>query len=280
MDNEVNASDNKAFKNYFAQEDEQRQFFLEMAENDLNSLKTKYGEKKLIEKIFALNPIYTNFVMYMDFRRQLLVLNFWPRNKPVILNNNQRKQIINLIAGLKPENTIEQIQQWLKEIDQSLLLPSDFQLKVFQKEAYQLYNAYNNLTEILLNNFAHDYLPDTLFCYKKTVGELESISQSIALLTEDFEKEFNRMAKQRTDEANKQAIDKAIDLLKRIGRSQFFLTSEREKANLTHLSDLFVKLDVAIKAAENLKKVNTANQDINALAIIEIKKILKPGIQF
>lgn len=251
----------------------------DLIQMDFENLVDKYSLKSLLEKIFSKNQQYQSFFDTIDSQRHFFLIHFWPGEKIVTLTPDQRSQIINYLATLKPETTDREVQISLSKIDPNLVFPPNTDKIAIQKKAYQFYRVYNIFDNLLLETFAKDYLPDTLFCYKKTKEELESISQRIALLTEDFKKEFTRMAKEKTDKADQQVIEKAIDLLKITGRSQFFLKSEKEKADLGFLAELFVKLNVAIQAAISLKQVNTTNQNINVLALEEIKKVLKPGIQ-
>lgn len=255
-------------------------FFEELCSSSLDDLRKKYSEKQLTQKVFSINRSYFTTAQYADIQRHFFILNFWPIDKPVVLVNEQRKRIVELIAGLRPESDEQQILLWLKSIDPNLQLPNNWNKNSMQQRAYQLFVGFNNITELLLSSFASEYLPDTLHMYKFDNSKLQKIRTDIQSMTESISSEYQKLIKNPDYQINEQALNNAVEVLKEIGRSQISVRFEIEKASIGHLGDLFVKLDVASKVALILQTMNILDSsEINNAAIEEIKKILRPGIQ-
>lgn len=253
----------------------------ELMENNLDVLIKKYGSKQLIDDIFIKDENLFSAADNLNLLKHFFILKFWPREIPIKLSNQQREQIISLLASIRPEHALEQIEQSLKLIDQNLKLPPNFDQMNIQKQALKLMTGSNNIENLLLDMFAGDYLPDTLNFYRMTNEKLATVSKEIDILSADFEAIYQKLIanKPLLPSEKTQLVDKVMNLMDGIGRSKFFISSEKEKANLGHLADITIKLDTAKKAAVELKKINPSVQDLKNIAVEEIKKLLRPTMQ-
>lgn len=258
--------------------DQKRQFFDELSNNDFQSLMKKYGKKELFNKTFSPDNLFSSAVQFAAFQQHFFILNFWPTHLPVNLDNQKRKRLVNLVVAISPEHTDEQILGWLKQIDSNLRLPANFDRNALQKRAIQLAAAYDNIEQILLDNLAYDYLPDTLHFYKMDGKQVPLLAEEITAISSELVKEYQKII-QKNVSANQNIIGQAIDFLSKIGRSQFFVADEKKKGDLGHISEMFIKLDTAIKATINLKKQTISPENLNESALTEIKNTLRPGLQ-
>lgn len=276
MDNQ-NSTNNQAFLD---QDQEYDDLFAEFYMASIPDLITKYGQKKLIEKIFGQNENYSNFPDYLNLQRQLLIARFIPTNKNIILTNLQKQQIVDLLASIKPEMDPGQILQSIQQVQPELQLPEDFQITIYNERALKIFNVFDKIKTIILDHLAEEYLIDTLAIYKLNEPEITNIRNEITEISEKFEQEFIGIEENKIKAVNQALIDQAANLLERIGRSQFFIKSEKEKASLNHLTDIFIKLDVAAQVAVELKtQTNINEENLRESALNQIKQVLKLGIQ-
>lgn len=248
----------------------------ELMINDLAFLIKKYGHQELINKVFTKDENYFSVADNIQFLTHLFVIKFWPPDKSVTLDQTKKEYIVNFIATANPASSPEQIAVGLKKIDPNLILMNNFNLPEAQKRAKELLLGINNLKSLLMDLFAPDYLLDTKNFYRMSSDKLEKFYQEITSISEDIQTGYQKLLKKEfVLEDKQQMVQRITSLFHAIGRTDFFVAIEKESANIGELSDLIMKLQVGVKAASALKKMNLGNQDITPFALEEIKKILK-----
>lgn len=255
---------------------------VDLMTNNLQNLIHTYGHEHLFREIFTQNENFNSVVLNVEMYLHGFILIFWPKNQPVLLTPQQRIKTVNAIASVLPEHTDEQIQAWLKEIDPNLILPSNFDRQTCIKKAKALANASNIIETLMLENFAGDYLPDALNFYKKSDTELQNLSIKIDDISMKFEEQYKKLLvtpNPYTFKINDTLINKAVDLLGKLNRTPLYLAEERKKKDWGNLASIFNRLTFSIKIAQDLKKLQLKPEDLNTVALEEIKKAIKPNLQ-
>jgi hypothetical protein len=253
------------------------QLIEELCTANFNDLVKKYGKEHLFEKIFTKDDKFTSVAIKIDFLRHLFILQFWPENqKRVELTKKQRGDIVNLVASIQSETTNEQILEGLKKINPLLELKSNFNKAESQQKAYRFYQAYNTMQTLLLDKFSYDYLMDTVNLFKMSDNRFGELSKEITLVSQNIQQELQKMVKEKSIHPNQNLINESLTVLRKLGRTPLFIESEKENAGIVHITDIFTKLDIALRAAAALKKKPPApNENIENSARAEIANILQ-----
>jgi hypothetical protein len=68
--------------------------------------------------------------------------------------------------------------------------------------------------------------------------------------------------------------------LGQLGRIKLFINDEKEQKDLGTIAEIYANLEIALQVAKNLKKQpNIVPENLNQIALEEIKNVLKPGLQ-
>lgn len=253
-------------------------FLNEIGNSNIDTLIKKYGQNKLIDKIFTINNTFFSFKQFLDLQKQFYILKFCPPNEKVPLTENQKTEIINTMASVREEHEANQILSWLKAISPKLIYPENFEQAYLQKTAYLVYVAYNNIIDLVLGETATEYLLDTVHFYNMKVEDLKNLETEITPLSKIIAEEYQKLVKDYTYQVDSDVLKRVTKILISSGRSQMFVNNANEDSNFGEIADIFIKFDVAIKAAMELKKQEINSESLQDKAIEEIKKILMPGV--
>lgn len=253
-------------------------FLNEIGNSDKDSLIKKYGQNKLIDKIFTINNTFFSFKQFLDLQKQFYVLKFCPPNEKVALTENQKTEIINTMASVREDHDANQIISWLKAISPKLIYPEKLEKAYLQKTAYLIYVAYNNIIDLVLEETAAEYLLDTVHFYNMNAESLKNLATEIDPLSKIITDEYQKLLKDYTYQVNDSVLNQITKVLISSGRSQMFVKNTYEDFNFGEIADIFIKFDVAIKAAMELKKKQIDPESLQVKALEEIKNILRPGL--
>jgi len=254
----------------------------ELMETPFEELQKKYGNKLFAEVFIQKEEEdYTSVADQINMLRHLFILKFWPQEKSVLLDSGKRKGIVDLFSSITPENSPAQVNDWLKEIDQNLNLPQEFDMGELHNKAVKFKLAYTTIENLILDNFSQDYMPDVIHFTKMTLERLNETSQIINVISEKLDTQYQKLLLTKDFSLVKiddNILNEAVDVLTKIGRSQLFVTEEKAKRSLGRLAEIFIKLDFAIKIAIDLKQTNPNTNISTELALEATKKHLRPNI--
>jgi len=250
----------------------------EFLRTDLVELRRKYGEKKLFEKIFTPDENYYSVAGEFKNRRRQLIVSFWPPNQKITLSSPQQNSLLDLLAKLGPENTVQEVDANLKKISPNLSLPADLDLGQIQPAARDLTNVFQKINDLLLGNFAPDYLADTLGLYRLEETQFQNIRNQVGSMAQSIAAQLNQLIANPAAQVDENLLAQALELLGRLGRTKLFVSEEKNQQDLGQLSEIYNNIEIALEAAAALKQQNLAPENLNQAALAEIKKILQPAI--
>jgi len=249
----------------------------ELLNNDLETLKKKYGQGRIFEIIFKPDKNLYSVANNLKMRIHGFASNYYPTNQSSVLPLEKELAITGLVAKETEER--DGLEVALKKIDPNLIIPANYDSSQFKTRAEKLSLAQSTVETVLLNNLALEYLPDTINFLKLDKKELQEISQNINIISNgltNYLKEWGANPRVKMDD---NLVNQCAELFEKIGRTPFFVQQEKEKQNITELINLMAKIEVATNIALTLKENNIPLDSLNKDEILSrIKNFIKPMI--
>lgn len=238
------------------------------------------NNEKLFNDIFSQNENWLSAVDLINEYTRSFLVRFWPFNQKIDLSSSKRRDFISTLANSATASS-EELTNNLKKIDSRFELPEGYDPQAYAPYAAQLANAYQIISELLLEVTAQEYLTDAMFFAKKSKAEIEEFQGIIEKVSAVLEKQYKVILDSPLGKAklDTQAIEKSAEWLEKMGRTKISVENLKNPENLGDLAEIYIRLELAAQAAINAKNESDQNKtDVKAILLLKIKELLKPSI--
>lgn len=229
------------------EDEEVNQLLAELSGSDFNSLLNKYSVEDLADLIYEDRPnTYENIIDRFAASRQVFVGNFIMANTSRAVTAEIKDKIVKFITGLTNE-TNSDIQTKLQQINQNLLLPTNFQIENYKPQAKELQQADENIRKVIVEISFNEYLGDVISLVKRPIEKLNGLKIKFASFTPKIKTEYERISK--GGKASDSAITEAVEIISEVGRAPVFINELKEENNFGNIVEIIINLDFTLEIA-------------------------------
>lgn len=224
----------------------------EIEQTNFDQLVTKYGFNHLCKIVLNKKPTLLKSVVdqYLVFR-QFMVSDFIKPESMPTFPPKLKDKIIALIAALKPDENLTDIQTWLNQIEPNLVLPENFQVIDYQPRAYKLWQAAENIKRIIMEFNYNDSFSDIKKLLLLPDDKYTEFTKNINDLDQEIAEEY---APQKAKQPAKLELNnKILKVLSDFGRTPVFIQEQKKENNFGNLTEIFLKIAYAVQISESIK---------------------------
>ena len=248
----------------------------EIMSTSLADLKAKHKGDQLFQLLFSFDENYFNVSNNLAFKRHDLICEFWKSREPVNLTSEERDKIARSIFEAKDAS---QLGSELTKINKNLQVPKNIKLAEAKQTANNILLGYENITSVLVDNVAEEYLMDTIHFYRMNDNDLKALEIKIDEVSTQISDKFSKQGKNGSYQLSENFFQESIEILTKLGRTRLSLNDILENRDVRAIAEIFSKFDISLKVAWTLKSMKLDNtQDIHSAALSEIKKAILPTL--
>jgi hypothetical protein len=249
----------------------------EIEQTNFNQLIAKYGLEHLAIMVLGEKPItYKSVVDQYAVYRQFMVSDFIKPEVMATFPQKSKDRIITLIAGLKPDENPANIQTWLTQIDQNLILPQNFQIADNQPQAYKLWQAAENIKKIIVESSYNEYFGDVKKLLLLSNNQYEQTIKKISLLSEEIDDEYK--PENLDKPSNPELKNKILALFSDFGRTPLFIEDMKKEKIFGNMVEMFSKIEYAAEISNFIRSKNLQQPIPDETITSEVKSYLYQNI--